>query len=176
MVITRRQALFSFAVPAFFQYEESPGEVPWVPSDDRKIDIMLSLGKVTASDVVYDLGCGDGRVVIAAAKKIGARGVGIDIDPKRIAEANDAAREAALTHLVQFRNQDIFQADFSEATVVMLYMYRSVNLRLKPRLFSELKPGSRIVCNQYGLGDLKPDKQWKRGREKVMLWYVPPRP
>lgn len=174
-MISRRDWLFGLTAPLFAQYEESPGEVPWVPSDDRKIEVMLRMAKVTKDDVVYDLGCGDGRVVIAAAKKTGARGVGIDIDPKRIAEANEAAKDAGVTQLVEFRTQDVFQAQFSDATVVMLYMYRSINERLAPRLFSELKPGSRVVCNQYGIGNRKPEKQWKRGDQKVMMWTVAPR-
>ena len=110
------------------------------------------------NDVVVDLGSGDGRLVVTAAKKFGAHGIGIDIDPARIAEGNANAAKAGVTHLVEFRQQDALEADLSKATVVTLYLLSSSNVKLRPRLLSQLKPGARIVSHQFGMGDWQPDK------------------
>ena len=159
------------------QYEESRGDVPWVPSPDDVIDTMLRLARVTRSDVVYDLGCGDGRIVIAAARNYGARGVGIDIEPVRIQEANQAAKEAGVGDRVRFIEQDMFQAQIAEATVVTLYLFTKVNERLKPKLLRELKPGTRVVAYQFnGMGDWKPSKTVNKHRHPVYLFHVPARP
>ncbi|MFN7920951.1 MAG: class I SAM-dependent methyltransferase [Bryobacteraceae bacterium] len=147
-------------------------DVPYVPSPDAVIDAMLKLAKVTGSDTVYDLGCGDGRIVITAAKRYGARGVGIDIDPQRIKEANDNARRAGVADRVKFLEQDLFQADFSQATVVTLYLLTTVNARLKPKLLKELRPGTRIVSHQFAMGDWKPVRKTKRDNRPVYLWVV----
>jgi|SRR5690348_639693 SAM-dependent methyltransferase len=134
-------------------------EVPYVPTTDPAVDAMLKLADVKSSDVVYDLGCGDGRIVITAAKKYGAHGVGIDINPERIKEAKENARKAGVENLVRFEENDLFQADIHEASVVTLFLLSSVNLRLRPKLQQELKPGTRIVSNTFDMGDWKPEKQ-----------------
>ena len=131
---------------------------PYVPTPQDVVERMLSLAHVGANDVVVDLGSGDGRLVVTAAKKFGAHGIGIDIDPARIAEGNANAAKAGVTHLVEFRQQDALEADLSKATVVTLYLLSSSNVKLRPRLLSQLKPGARIVSHQFGMGDWQPDK------------------
>ena len=118
---------------------------------------MLTLAAVTSRDVVYDLGCGDGRIVIAAAQKFGARGVGVDIDPARIAEAQQNAARAGVEHLVTFRLQDALSTDVSEATIVTLYLLSSQNVALRPSLTRQLRPGARIVSHNFAMGDWNPD-------------------
>ncbi|HTV00349.1 MAG TPA: class I SAM-dependent methyltransferase [Luteitalea sp.] len=137
---------------------ESQSLAPYVPTPQDVVDRMLALAKVGASDVVYDLGSGDGRLVVTAAKKFGARGVGIDIDPARIAEGKANATKEGVANLVEFRQQDALEADLSKATVVTLYLLSSSNVKLRPRLLSQLKPGARIVSHQFGMGDWPPDK------------------
>jgi cyclopropane fatty-acyl-phospholipid synthase-like methyltransferase len=131
-------------------------DVPYVPTPPQVVEAMLQMANVTSSDVVYDLGCGDGRIPIMAAQKFGARGVGIDIDPRRIAEANENAKAAGVTGKVKFLVQDLFTSDFSEATVVTLYLLPSVNEKLLPKLQKELKPGTRIVSHAFSFGDAWP--------------------
>ena len=131
---------------------------PYVPTPQDVVERMLTLAHVGANDVVVDLGSGDGRLVVTAAKKFGAHGIGIDIDPARIAEGNANAAKAGVTHLVEFRQQDALEADLSKATVVTLYLLCSSNVKLRPRLLSQLKPGARIVSHQFGMGDWQPDK------------------
>jgi SAM-dependent methyltransferase len=138
--------------------QERKPDVHFVPTPDEVVEKMLELAKVGKDDVVYDLGCGDGRIVITAAKKYGARGVGVDIDPQRIKESNENARIAGVTDRVKFLQQDLFEMDFSEATVVALYLLPSLNLRLRPKLLRDLKPGSRIVSHAFDMGDWKPEK------------------
>jgi SAM-dependent methyltransferase len=133
-------------------------DVHYVATPEVAVEKMLELAKVGKDDVVYDLGCGDGRIVIAAAKKYGARGVGVDIDPQRIKESNENARKAGVTDRVKFLHQDLFETDFSEATVVALYLLPSLNLKLRPKLLRYLKPGSRIVSFAFDMGDWKPEK------------------
>lgn len=151
--------------------------MPFVPSTDPVVDAMLALAKVTKDDVVYDLGCGDGKIVVAAAK-LGARGVGIDIDPARIAEANQRAKAAGVTDKVTFILGDIFDTKhkISDATVVTLFLYPSVNERLKPRLLRELKPGSRVVSNSFAMGNDWPPEQTQQVTSFVIyLWTIPKR-
>jgi SAM-dependent methyltransferase len=156
-------------------------DVPYVPTTDEAVQAMLKLADVKKSDVVYDLGCGDGRIVIAAALTYGARGVGIDIDPDRIREAKENAKKAHVEDLVRFEEKDLFQADFHEATVVTLFLLPSVNLRLRPKLIQELKPGTRIVSNTFDMGDWKPDKEQTLSgidedaylSRKFYLWHIP---
>jgi cyclopropane fatty-acyl-phospholipid synthase-like methyltransferase len=125
--------------------------------------------------VVYDLGCGDGRIVIAAAKKYGARGVGIDLDPARIREARANAKEAGVENLVTFKVADLFETDLTEATVVTLYLLPSLNRRLMPKLFAELKPGARVVSHDFDMGrDWPPDKYIKLGNDGIYVWKMPP--
>jgi SAM-dependent methyltransferase len=131
---------------------------PYVPTPQDVVERMLDLAGVTADDVVYDLGCGDGRLVITAAKKYGARGVGIDIDPERIAESEANARKAGVDKLVSFRLQDATKTDVSPATVVTLYLLSSSNLRLRPQLTAQLRPGARIVSHAFSMGDWAPEK------------------
>jgi SAM-dependent methyltransferase len=129
---------------------------PYVPSPHEVVDRMLAVAGVTASDVVYDLGCGDGRIPIAAAKKYGARGVGLDIDPKRIEESRANAKAAGVDHLVEFRVEDVMKADVSEATVVTLYLLSSSNIKLRPLLTRQLRPGARIVSHAFSMGPTWP--------------------
>jgi SAM-dependent methyltransferase len=157
-------------------------DVPYVPTTEQAVEAMLKLADVKKTDVVYDLGCGDGRIVIAAAKKFGARGVGIDINPVRINEAKANARKAGVENLVHFEENDLFQADIHEATVVTLFLLSSVNLKLRPKLLQDLKPGTRVVSNTFDMGDWKPEKEVNvDGAEsyylsrKLYLWTVPPR-
>ena len=151
--------------------ERTP-DVIYLPTPPAVVEAMLQLAKVSAGDVVYDLGCGDGRIVIEAAKNRGARGVGIDIDPERIAEANANARAAGVASRVQFRQDDLFQTDFREATVVTLYLLPSLNVKLMPKLQRELKPGTRIVSHEFNMGDWKPDQVVKVGPRTIYLWVV----
>ena len=130
---------------------------PFVPTPDDVVERMLTLAGVTEDDVVYDLGCGDGRIVIAAARQFGARGVGVDIDPQRIAEAQANAERAGVQHLVEFIEQDAMQVDVSEATVVTLYLLSSSNARLRPILTRQLRAGARIVSHAFSMGDWNPD-------------------
>ena len=134
-------------------------DVPYVPTTDEAVAAMLNLADIKPSDIVYDLGCGDGRIVIAAAKKFGARGVGVDIDPVRIREAKQNAKKAGVEKLVRFEERDIFQTDIHDANVVMLFLLNSINLKLRPKLLRELKPGTRIVSNTFDMGDWQPDKE-----------------
>lgn len=126
---------------------------PYVPTPQQIVDRMLALAEVTDKDVVYDLGCGDGRIVITAAKKYGARGVGVDIDPQRIKESNENAKAAGVEHLVTFKLQDAMTVDVSPATVVTLYLLSSSNAKLRPILTKQLKPGARIVSHSFDMGD-----------------------
>lgn len=120
---------------------------------------MLDMGKVGKDDIVYDLGSGDGRLVITAAKKYGASGIGIDIDPKRISEARENAKRAGVEHKVRFLEQDLFKSDFHDATVVTLYLLNELNMRLRPQIFAQLKPGARVVSHAFMMGDWEPDAQ-----------------
>jgi ribosomal protein L11 methylase PrmA len=128
-----------------------------VPTPQEVVERMLTLAKVGKDDVVYDLGCGDGRIIITAAQKFGARGVGVDIDPVRIAESNANAKIAGVTGRVTFRLQDALKTDVSEATVVTLYLLSSSNLKLRPMLTAQLKPGARIVAHAFSMGDWSPE-------------------
>lgn len=134
------------------------GRTPFVATPPDVVDRMLALAQVGARDVVYDLGCGDGRIVIAAARTYGARGVGVDIDPARIDEARDNARLAGVEHLVTFRLEDARTTDVSEATVVTLYLVSALNVQLRPRLTAQLPPGARIVSHNFPMGNWEPDR------------------
>jgi SAM-dependent methyltransferase len=137
---------------------DAPHLAPYVPTPQEVVDRMLQLGGVGKGDVVYDLGCGDGRIPITAAKRFGARGVGVDIDPQRIAEAEANAKKEGVSHLVTFRLQDAMTTDVSEATVVTLYLLSASNLKLRPILTKQLKSGARIVSHSFSMGDWQPDK------------------
>jgi len=140
------------------QEDQDTSLAPYVPTPQIVVEKMLEMADVTAKDVIYDLGCGDGRIVVTAAKKYGAHGVGIDIDPERIKEAEANAKTAGVTHLVKFQLGDAMKADVSEATVVTLYLLSSSNLKLRPMLTKQLKPGSRIVSHAFSMGDWDPLK------------------
>ncbi|HJS77711.1 MAG TPA: class I SAM-dependent methyltransferase [Burkholderiales bacterium] len=148
-------------------------DVIYVPTPHEVVDDMLRLANVGKSDILYDLGAGDGRIAIAAAKKFGIRAVGIDIDPERIREANENARRAGVTHLVEFRQEDLFKADFREATVITLYLLPDLNVKLRPRLLDELKPGTRIVSHQFDMGTWKPEKRLESNGRVVYFWTIP---
>ena len=137
--------------------QDNPSLAPFVPSPYDVVNRMLTLAEVTKDDVVYDLGCGDGRIVITAAQRFGARGVGVDIDPQRIAESNANAERAGVQHLVRFIEQDALTVDVSEATVVTLYLLSSSNMKLRPLLTRQLAPGARIVSHAFSMGDWEPD-------------------
>jgi SAM-dependent methyltransferase len=149
-------------------------DVWYVPTTTEVVDRMLDVANVGPLDVVYDLGCGDGRIVIAAAKKYGARGVGVDLDPARIREARANAKKAGVEQLVRFEVADLFKTDLTDATVVTLYLLPELNRRLKPKLFAELKPGSRVVSHDWDMGrDWPPDEYIKLGSDGIYMWKMP---
>lgn len=150
-------------------------DVWYVPTTHEVVDRMMTVAKVRTGDVVYDLGCGDGRMVIAAAKKYSTRGVGVDLDPQRIREARANAKRAGVEDLVRFEVGDLFETDMREATVVMLYLLPELNRRLKPKLFAELRPGARVVSHDFDMGsDWPPDEYIKLGNDGIYLWIMPP--
>lgn len=151
-------------------------DVRYEPSSEEQTMAMLKLAGVTKKDVVYDLGCGDGRLVITAAREFGARGVGIDIDPQRIKESVENAQKAKVTRLVKFRNEDLFEADIHEATVVTLYLWPWINMKLRPKLWKELKPGTRVVSHYHDMGDWPPEKTIEVEGHKIHLWTIPATP
>jgi precorrin-6B methylase 2 len=155
--------------------DQRPTLAPYIPTPQDVVDRMLEVAEVTSKDTLFDLGCGDGRIVITAAKKYGAHAVGIDIDKDRISESKRNARNAGVSSLVRFEQGDILNADVSGATVVTLYLVSSANLKLRPLLTKQLQPGSRIVSHAFGMGDWPPDKTDRftdsRGDERVIyLW------
>jgi SAM-dependent methyltransferase len=154
-------------------------DVHYEPTPPEVVEVMLRLANVKAGDVVYDLGCGDGRIVITAAREFTARGVCVDIDPQRIAESRENARTAGVTDHIRFLNQDLLGTDVSDATVIMLFLSPALNLAVRPKLLRELKPGARIVSHWHDMGDLKPNKTVRvqgNGRERpVYLWIIPAR-
>ena len=178
---TRGTALVAFVLLAPLSAataiaQQQPASLaPYVPTPQDVVNRMLDLAGVTQDDVVYDLGCGDGRIVITAAQRFGARGVGIDFDPERIAEAHANAERAGVQNLVTFIQQDAMLADVSEATVVTLYLLTSSNMKLRPILTRQLRPGSRIVSHAFRMGDWEPDETYQfddeRGNGRTLyLW------
>ena len=161
-------------VPAAPGQTERRPDVIFVPTRELVIDAMLKAAKVGSNDVVYDLGCGDGRIVVAAAK-LGARAVGIDIDPQRIKEANENAARNGLTGKVEFRQGDLFEADIKDATVVTLYLLPSLNVKLRPRLMEQLRPGTRIVSHDFDMGDWAPEETISVDGKTVYVWTIPPK-
>lgn len=149
-------------------------DVVYVPTPQEVVDEMLALAKVTKNDFIYDLGSGDGRIPITAAQKYGARGIGIDINPERITEAKENAQKAGVSDRVKFFNQDLFTTDISKATVVTLYLLPELNVKLRPRLFKQLKPGTRVVSHAFDMGEWKPDRvvQTQEG-STIYLWTIP---
>jgi SAM-dependent methyltransferase len=149
-------------------------DVPFEPSSTEIVEEMLQMAGVNGKDLVYDLGCGDGRVVITATQKTGARGVGVDLDPQRIRESVENARKAGVDGRVKFFQQDLFQTDLHKATVVMLYLWPEVNLRLRPKLLRELKPGTRVVSHSHDMGTWEADQSiTATNGHRVYFWVVP---
>jgi len=179
--------IFLFSLLVIFPYEGLSQEpeylwdyqfdVPYVPTPYEVVNEMLRMAGVGKNDILYDLGCGDGRIVITAAKEIGCRGVGIDIDPQRIEECKNNAASAGVTDQVKFLQQDLFEADFSKATVVTLYLLQTVNLELRPKILRVLKPGTRVVSHDFSMKDWRTDKstevKLERRSHSVYFWIVP---
>lgn len=156
-------------------------DVVYVPTPPAVVERMLAIAEVNSNDVLYDLGSGDGRIPITAVQKYGVRrAIGIDINPQRIEEANANAQQAKVTDQVRFLNQDLFQSDFSDATVVTLYLLPALNVKLRPQLFKQLKPGTRIVSHDFNMGEWKPDRTESvnvNGRiHRVYFWTIPQNP
>ena len=166
---------FVALTPTLAQQAAAPRQpdVIFVPTPPEVVDAMLKLAKVTSNDVVYDLGSGDGRILIAAAKTYGARGVGIDIDPERVREATANARSNGVADKVTFRQEDLFTADITPATVVTLYLSPTVNSRLAGKLMRDLKPGTRIVSHAFDLGDWKPQQRMTVSGRPIYFWTIP---
>lgn len=150
-------------------------DVPYVPTPPEVVQAMLELADIDADDLVYDLGSGDGRIVVTAAKEYGARGVGVDIDPERIADGRANAREAGVEDRVRFVQSDLFEVDLSPATAVTLYLLPDINLRLRPKLMAELQPGTPVVSHAFDMGDWEPETMRQVGNSTVYLWRIPAR-
>jgi ribosomal protein L11 methylase PrmA len=168
------------AVPSAASAQAAPAQtatrrpdVIYVPTPEEVVEAMLQVAKVTKNDVVYDLGTGDGRIPVTAAKKYGARGVGIDIDPQRIKDANENVAKNNIGDRVKIIQGDLFETDISEATVVTLYLLPSLNQKLLPKLNKELKPGTRIVSHAFDMGDKKAEQELDVNGRKVYLWTIP---
>lgn len=147
-------------------------DVPYVPTPQAVVDEMLRVAEVKPSDYVIDLGCGDGRIPVTAAAYFGARALGVDIDPGRIAESHANAKAAGVTERVEFRQGDLFQLDLSPATVVTMYLLPDVNMKLRPRLFELLRPGTRVVSHDFSMGDWKPDRLVSV-QKRIYYWVIP---
>ncbi|MDB5019546.1 MAG: type 11 methyltransferase [Pedobacter sp.] len=147
-------------------------DVPYVPTRPNVVDGMLRMANLKKGDVLYDLGCGDGRIVVAAAKQYGVTAVGFDIDPERIAEANANAKTAGVSDLVKFVNANLFNTDLSKASVITMYLLPSVNMQLRPKILA-LKPGTRIVSHAFDMGDWKPEKTENVDGSIIYFWTVP---
>lgn len=148
-------------------------DVPFVVTPQETVEGMLELAEVTEDDVVYDLGSGDGRIPITAAEKYGARGVGIELKPDLVERARKRAKRSGVSDKVEFRRQDIFEADFSEATVVTMYLFPEVNLKLRPMLFEQLQPGSRVVSHSFNMDEWEPDSSVSVNNDILYLWTIP---
>ncbi len=179
-----KSIIAAMLVAAFGQFVapvQSQGTVPaakrldvvYVPTPEAVVDVMLRLAKVSKNDVVYDLGTGDGRIPVAAAKKYGARGFGIDIDPERVAEANANVKASGVADKVRIVQGDLFETNLSEATVVTLYLLPSLNQKLIPKMMKELKPGTRVVSHAFDMGDWKPERELVVSGSKIYYWTVP---
>ncbi len=148
-------------------------ELLYLPTPQPVVEAMLALARIAPGDVVYDLGSGDGRIPIAAARRHGVRAVGIELDARMIERARCNARAAGVAHLVEFRHQDLFDADLREATVVTLFLFPATNERLRPKLAAELAPGARVVSHRFGLGGWPPDRESDAGGHPLLLWTIP---
>lgn len=150
-------------------------DVPFVPTPQQVVDKMLELAKIQKTDYLIDLGSGDGRIPVTAAQRFGIRAMGVDINPQRISEANERAKSANVTKLVEFREQDLFQTDISQANVLTMYLLPSVNMKLRPKILSDMRPGSRVVSHAFDMGDWDPEQKVTVDGRTVYLWTVPPR-
>jgi len=172
--ISRRAALSmlaaGFAAPAFAQRREL--DVPFVPTPHSLVEQMLDLAGVTAADFLVDLGCGDGRIAVAAGRR-GARALGVDLEALRIQEATAAARIAGVEGRVRFRRQDLFATPIYDASVIAIYLLPAINLRLRPKLLTELPAGARIVSHAFDMGDWAPDAEETHDGRRIFLWHVP---
>ncbi|MGQ0654702.1 MAG: SAM-dependent methyltransferase [Betaproteobacteria bacterium] len=175
-LFTLTLALFA-AAPACGQAQprQQTPDVIFVPTPQEVVEKMLEIASVKKGDVLYDLGSGDGRIAITAAKKYGVRATGIDIDPERIREATENAKKAGVSNLVKFRQEDLFKADFKDATVVTLYLLPDLNVKLRPRLWAELKPGTRVVSHQFDMGTWQPERKLEMNGRTIYFWTVPER-
>jgi len=170
---------------AIAQGQEKDLDTPYVPTPQAVVDRMLDMAQVMASDMVIDLGSGDGRIMITAAKRHGARGFGVEIDPRLVKRSNEEAKRVGVADRVKFLQQDLFNTDFHEAAVLTLYLLPDVNIALRPKILAELKPGTRVVSHDYGMGEWRPDAQetipapdktvGTRKESMVYLWIVPAR-
>ena len=150
-------------------------DVPYIASDLRVVDAMLAMAAIRPGDYVLDLGSGDGRILISAARSNGARGLGVDIDPARIRESNLNARDAGVANRVTFRRQDLFQTPLAEADVVTMYLLPEINLRLRPRILNEMRAGTRVVSHDYDMGDWRWDERRRVDNAMIYMWVVPAR-
>lgn len=164
-----------FSAPWKMPDQDRPAlDVPYVPTPQDVVNEMLDLAEVSSRDILYDLGCGDGRIVVTAAKERRVRkAIGVDLDPVRIEQSNRKAQEAGVGKLARFLQKDLFEVDLSDATVVSLYLLPGVNLKLRPKLLRELKPGTRIVSHDFNMGDWQPDRESRLREHSVFLWIVP---
>jgi len=172
MELSRRQILAAATLPALCGFAAPELEVPFVPTPHALVQHMLDLALVGAEDYLIDLGCGDGRIAVAAAQR-GARALGVDLDPLRLQEAAAAARIAGVEARARFRRQDLFRTPIYEASVVALYLLPRINLALRPRLLTELRPGARIVSHAFDMGDWRPEAQETHDGRRIFLWIVP---
>lgn len=164
-----------FSLPAPAEQARAPIKKPdvvYVPTPHFVVDFMLKMAKVTSRDIVYDLGCGDGRILIEAAKTYSARGVGLDVDPKRIMEARSRAESSGVLDRIEFRLEDLFEADISKATVVTIYLLPELNLRLRPKLWRELAVGTRVVSHGYDMGDWVADEISLVVEHPIYVWTI----
>ena len=165
-------------LPAPAAAQEVKGKKPrldviYLPTPNNVVQRMLRMAQVTSDDYVIDLGSGDGRVLVAAAKTRGARGFGVDIDPERIKEARQNAQAAGVADRVEFRQENLFETPLSDATVLTLYLEPGPNLKLRPRILSELRPGTRVVSHDFDMEDWKPDQRATIGKSDIFMWIVP---
>lgn len=161
--------------PAEFVRSRPKLDAPYVATDYEVVDAMLALAEVRPDDYVVDLGSGDGRILIAAARSHGARGLGVDIDPARVREARANARAAGVAHRVEFRRQDLFDTPIAQADVLTLYLTADVNRRLRPRILAEMRPGTRVVSHDFDMGEWRPDRRQRVGAATLYLWLIPAR-
>jgi protein-L-isoaspartate O-methyltransferase len=168
--LSRRSVVSESSAPADTAVSK---DVAYIPTPQWLVDRMLAVADVSEDDVVYDLGSGDGRLVITAAKRHGARGVGVEIEPELVRTARAKARLAGVSDRVTFRQGDLFETDLHDATVVTLYLRERLNLRLRPKLFRQLDPGDRVVSHRFGMGNWAPDRVVKTGGRTIYRWTIP---